>query len=198
MYQQIVTYNQKAFLLPDGPESMAAYHAIIRPNGQYRFRIHDCLTSIRLHGDLNDPTQVGEAVTKLRTLAAAAVEFADFIETEYSAAPSMKPEPQSRPWPARADMIAMIGEYAQACGFTFEEITSESRTREVCAVRQLIYMRLRGMKYSSTRIGKEFNRSHSTVLTSITKGERLLAVNDPLLTEYIKMFDEFNNNRNGL
>ncbi len=84
MYQQMGTYNQKAFLLPDGPESMAAFHAIIRPNGQYRFRIHDCLTSIRLHGDLNDPAQVGEAVTKLRTLAAAANEFADFIEECYA------------------------------------------------------------------------------------------------------------------
>ncbi len=84
MSTEVKVYNQKAFLLPNGPESMAAFHAIIRPNGQYRFRIHDCLTSIRLHGDLNDPTQVGEAVTKLRTLAAAAGEFADFIEENYA------------------------------------------------------------------------------------------------------------------
>ncbi len=47
------------------------------------FRIHDCITGIRLRGDITDPQEVPEAVEKLRCLAAAASEFADFIEANY-------------------------------------------------------------------------------------------------------------------
>lgn len=85
--KRITTYNKKAFLLPDGIDSMAAYHAIIRTNGEYRFRIHDCLTSIRLHGNVNSPEATADGVTKLRCLARAAAEFADFIESNYTNTP---------------------------------------------------------------------------------------------------------------
>jgi hypothetical protein len=78
------TYNEKDFLVPGSIDSMAAYHAIVRPDGQYRFRIHDCLTSIRLHGNAADPQSAAEGVQKLRRLAGAALEFADFIEKNYT------------------------------------------------------------------------------------------------------------------
>lgn len=80
----ITTYNKKAFLLPGSIDSMAAYHAIVRPDGQYRFRIHDCLTSIRLHGNVTDPESAADGVKKLRRLARAACEFANFIEKNYT------------------------------------------------------------------------------------------------------------------
>ena len=77
-------YNKKAFLLPDSINSCAVFHAKIMPDGNYRFRISDCLGAIRLHGDLNDETQIFEAVEKLNVLANAASEFAKFIEKNYS------------------------------------------------------------------------------------------------------------------
>jgi hypothetical protein len=49
------TYNDKAFLLPDSINSCASYHAKVFEDGKYIFRIHDCLTGIRLTGDLNTP-----------------------------------------------------------------------------------------------------------------------------------------------
>ena len=76
-------YNKKAFLLPDSLHSCAAYHAKIMPTGEYFFRIHDCITGIRLRGDLNDPQQRAEAVEKLKALSAAANEFAGFLEDNY-------------------------------------------------------------------------------------------------------------------
>ncbi len=79
----IVTYNKKAFLLPDSIRSMAAFHAKIMPDGLYMFRVHDCLTGIRLIGNVTNPEEATEAVAKLRSLAQAAVEFADFIDHNY-------------------------------------------------------------------------------------------------------------------
>ena len=76
-------YNQKAFLLPESILSCASYHAKILPTGEYMFRIPDCITGIRLRGDLNDQAQLKEAVEKLRTLADAAEKFAAFIEMNY-------------------------------------------------------------------------------------------------------------------
>lgn len=74
-----IDYNKKGFLLPDSLRSCASYHAKIMPNGEYYFRIHDCIGGIRLRGDLNNPEEIEEAVIKLRTLADAALKFADFI-----------------------------------------------------------------------------------------------------------------------
>lgn len=78
------TYNQKAFLLPDCIRSMAAYHGKVKQDGVAVFRIHDCETGIRLWNDLTDPEEVPEFIAKLRTLAAGANEFADFIEKNYT------------------------------------------------------------------------------------------------------------------
>ncbi len=85
---KIITYNKKGFLVPDSIRSTACYHAKILPTGEYMFRIHDCITGIRLRGDITDPQEVPEAVEKLRCLAAAASEFADFIEANYIQEPS--------------------------------------------------------------------------------------------------------------
>ncbi len=81
--ERLDRYNKKAFLAPDSIDSMAAYHAKIKSDGVYLFRIHDCLTSVRLHGDLTDPVQVKEAVEKLMNLSRAALDFAQFICINY-------------------------------------------------------------------------------------------------------------------
>ena len=77
-------YNKKGFLLPDSIKSMAAWHAKIMPDGKYLFRIHDCITGIRLQGDLTDKDDVREAVDKLNRLSLAAREFAEFIAENYT------------------------------------------------------------------------------------------------------------------
>ncbi len=72
------------FLLPDSIRSAAIYHAKIMEDGEYMFRIHDCNGGVRLRGNITDPEQVTEAIDKLRCLARAANEFADFIEENYN------------------------------------------------------------------------------------------------------------------
>lgn len=74
------TYNSKGFLLPDSIRSCAMYHAKVMPSGEYFFRVHDCITGVRLRGDLTSPEERAEAIYKLRSLAAAASEMARFIE----------------------------------------------------------------------------------------------------------------------
>ena len=80
---EIKQYNKKAFLLPDSIMSSASYHATITADGTYTFRIHDCITSVRLWGDLNDNQDVREAVDKLNRLSLAAKDFANFIYNNY-------------------------------------------------------------------------------------------------------------------
>lgn len=72
-------YNEKEFLLPDSPTSSALYHAKIQEDGEYFFRIHDCLGGVRLHGHLHDADQIYEAVNKSLALADALIKFAEFI-----------------------------------------------------------------------------------------------------------------------
>jgi hypothetical protein len=79
----IKQYNKKGFLLPESIKSMAAYHAKIMPDGKYMFCIHDCVTGVRLLGDLNDDADVREAVDKLNRLSLAAKDFANFIYNNY-------------------------------------------------------------------------------------------------------------------
>jgi hypothetical protein len=78
---QFTPYNRKGFLLPDSIHSMAAYHAKIYEDGTYRFRIHDCLTSIRLIGKLETEQDFNEAIQKCDNLAQALTEFAFYVET---------------------------------------------------------------------------------------------------------------------
>lgn len=77
------TYNEKNFLLPDSPRSMASYHAKVMDDGIMKLTIHDCKGSIQLHNDLNDPEQVTEAIEKLDALAAGVVELQNFITQNY-------------------------------------------------------------------------------------------------------------------
>lgn len=73
---QFQPYNQKDFLAPDSILSMASYHAKIYEDGNYRFRIHDCITSIRLIGKLETEKDFDEAMLKTLNLADALDDFA--------------------------------------------------------------------------------------------------------------------------
>lgn len=74
------TYNKKGFLLPDSINSAAMYHAKLFANGEYVFRIHDCITGIRLRGELKEEKDFNDAFEKHVTLAQACFEFAMYIE----------------------------------------------------------------------------------------------------------------------
>jgi hypothetical protein len=176
---EIKTYNKKGFLLPDSILSAAMFHAKILPTGEYMFRIHDCNDGIRLRGDITDPEQVVEAIEKLRVLAAAALEFASFIEGAYLTTPE----------PPRHAMIDVITEMAGACGFSYAQIVSGDKPKDLHAVRQLIYMRLATLKYPYTHIGKAFNRSHSAIIGAVQKGYKLLEVHDSHQAGFIKMIE---------
>lgn len=63
-------YNEKRFLLPSSPNSMACYHAKIDDDGKMKLTIHDCNGSIRLHNDLNTADGIQEALDKLTALEA--------------------------------------------------------------------------------------------------------------------------------
>jgi hypothetical protein len=72
-------YNKKEFLLPDSINSCASFHAKVFEDGKYIFRIHDCITGIRLTGDLNTPDNVSEAYNKVTKLIEGLEGFRDFV-----------------------------------------------------------------------------------------------------------------------
>lgn len=76
-------YNKKAFLLPDSINSCASFHAKIFEDGKYIFRIHDCLTGIRLIGDLNSDESVKEAFDKVGALITGLTEFQQFLSNNF-------------------------------------------------------------------------------------------------------------------
>lgn len=76
-------YNEKNFLLPDSPRSMASYHAKVMEDSIMKLTIHDCKGSIQLHNDLNDPEQVTEAIEKLESLANGIIDLQNFIAQNY-------------------------------------------------------------------------------------------------------------------
>jgi hypothetical protein len=77
------TYDEKQFLLPDSINSCASYHGKIYETGEYRFRIHDCITGICLRGKLDTREEIIEALRKLETLITGAKQFQDFIYQNY-------------------------------------------------------------------------------------------------------------------
>lgn len=77
---EFIPYNKKAFLLPDSINSAAMYHAKIFPDGRYIFRIHDCITGIRLTGELSEEQDFKDAVEKSRQLAKALFDFSAHVE----------------------------------------------------------------------------------------------------------------------
>lgn len=79
---EIQKYNRKGFLLPDSIHSMAAYHAKLFDDGKYIFRVHDCITGIRLTGQLETENDYDDAIMKLRELATAALMFSDHIQKQ--------------------------------------------------------------------------------------------------------------------
>ena len=81
--EQLKIYNKKGFLAPESIKSMSSYHAKIQEDGEYEFRIHDCVRGIRLIGNVIDLDDIKEAIHKLETLSKAAGEFAEFIKNNY-------------------------------------------------------------------------------------------------------------------
>lgn len=77
------TYNEKNFLLPDSPRSMASYHAKVMEDGIMKLTIHDCKGSIQLHNDLNDPEQAKEAYLKLESLLQGIRKLQEYIPKHY-------------------------------------------------------------------------------------------------------------------
>lgn len=77
-------YNEKNFLLPASPRSMASYHAKVMKDGIMKLTIHDCKGSIQLHNDLNDPEQATEAIEKLEALANGIIALQNFIAQNYT------------------------------------------------------------------------------------------------------------------
>jgi len=73
------TYNEKAFLLPDSINSCALYHAKVFADGRYLFRIHDCVTGIRLKGELNTEDGRQDALEKVTELMLGLERFRNFI-----------------------------------------------------------------------------------------------------------------------
>lgn len=78
------TFNEKKFLLPESPRSMASYHAKVMEDGIMKLTIHDCKGSIQLHNDLNDPIQVTEAIDKLDALETGTINLKNFIAQNYT------------------------------------------------------------------------------------------------------------------
>lgn len=76
-------HNDKNFLLPDSPRSMACYHAKVMEDNIMKLTIHDCKGSIQLHNDLNDQKQVVEAIAKLESLKYGIEELRLFIIENY-------------------------------------------------------------------------------------------------------------------
>ena len=77
---EFTPYNKKAFLLPDSIDSAAMYHAKIFDDGRYIFRIHDCITGVRLIGELRKEQDFVDAFNKTKELALALSDFAFHVE----------------------------------------------------------------------------------------------------------------------
>jgi len=89
------------------------------------------------------------------------------------------------------DIIAMV---ERASGVSFSELKSANRQRNVVTARQYAFWRLYQHTYSLgyplVQIGKMFNRDHSTVIHSIKKIDEGLSVNDFLVTEIHKRYEQ--------
>ncbi len=79
----MIDYNKKSFLLPDSHRSMACFHAKVMDDGIMKLTIHDCKRSIQLKNDLNNPEEVLEAISKLKSLSDGIIELMEFIRINY-------------------------------------------------------------------------------------------------------------------
>lgn len=77
-------HNDKKFLLPDSPRSMAAYHAKVMEDSVMKLTIHDCRNSIQLWNDLKEPEQVKEALDKLEALGLGIFELRCYIVKNFT------------------------------------------------------------------------------------------------------------------
>jgi len=75
-------YNEKEFLIKDSILACSMYHVKMYPNGEYKFRIHDCNTGIRLRGNLlRDKNGVKEAKEKFKKLREGIEKFEAYLNT---------------------------------------------------------------------------------------------------------------------
>ncbi|MFZ4723907.1 MAG: hypothetical protein ACOYMD_00525 [Paludibacter sp.] len=77
------TYNKKNFLLPESHRSMSCYHAKVMEDGIMKLTIHDCKHSIQFKNNLNEPSEVREAIEKLNNLAEGILKLKEFIQDAF-------------------------------------------------------------------------------------------------------------------
>ena len=89
------------------------------------------------------------------------------------------------------DIIDMV---EKASGISYSELKSTNRERNVVTARQYAFWRLYqqtySLGYSLAQIGKMLNRDHSTVIYSIKRIDEGLSVNDFLVTEIHKRYEQ--------
>lgn len=75
-------YNEKKFLVEDSILSASMYQAKMYEDGEYKFRIHDCIGGIRLRGNiLKEEKGLEEAKAKFKTLREGIERFEAYLNT---------------------------------------------------------------------------------------------------------------------
>ena len=81
------------------------------------------------------------------------------------------------PDPITVDRI--VEEVARTYNVASEDIFSKKKTAEIAHARQIaMYIVDKTMKLSSTEIGKNFNKHHTTILYTVSKVDEMLKMND--------------------
>lgn len=78
-----------------------------------------------------------------------------------------------------------INRYAESCGFSFTQITGESRAASVSLARQIIWKRLRDFNYTYDEIAITFSRVRGGVIYGVQRVNDLLLVKDNLTYDYL-------------
>lgn len=88
---------------------------------------------------------------------------------------------------------AYLRNMSEASGISVDVMLGDSRKREVCVARQIIWSYLwNSEKWSTIRIGRAFNRNHATVLYGI-KCAYQYRDRKPSYQMETKMWEEFEN-----
>jgi hypothetical protein len=83
--------------------------------------------------------------------------------------------------------MAIPASLYRTLGISEEVIKSSSRVQEVQIARMALYYHLRKKGYTLQQIGREFNRSHSAVLSALLNVDRALEIRDSRVTSVINM-----------
>lgn len=83
---------------------------------------------------------------------------------------------EARVAPPPVTMLSIASRVAEEYGFTVRELVSEHRDRRVVWARQTAMWRMRQVdKWSTTQIGRFFNRDHTTVIHACRRVEERMA-----------------------